>query len=43
VQDRYNELAIEFRDYSVADTENFIKTQIEGWKVLIKATGADQK
>lgn len=40
IQDRYKELAIEFRDYSVADTEDFIKRQIEGWKSLITETGS---
>lgn len=40
VQARYEELAIEFRDYSVEETENFIREQIEGWKGLIEATGS---
>ena len=43
VQDRYNELAIEFRDYSVAETHDFIAEQIQGWKGLIEATGAGKK
>ncbi len=40
VKDRYAELAIEFRDYSVADTVAFIERQISGWKAMIEATGS---
>ncbi|MEJ8573997.1 tripartite tricarboxylate transporter substrate binding protein [Microbaculum marinum] len=40
VQDRYEELAIEFRDYDVAQTEDFIQRQINGWKTLIDETGS---
>jgi tripartite-type tricarboxylate transporter receptor subunit TctC len=40
VKDRYAELAIEFRDYSVDDTVAFIERQINGWKALIQETGS---
>jgi tripartite-type tricarboxylate transporter receptor subunit TctC len=40
VKDRYAELAIEFRDYSVSDTVAFIERQINGWKAMIEATGS---
>lgn len=40
VMDRYDELAIEYRDYSVADTVAFIERQIAGWKTLIEETGS---
>lgn len=40
IKDRYKELAIEFRDYSVAETVGFIERQIDGWKSLVKETGS---
>lgn len=40
ITDRYEELAIEFRDYSVDETTAFIETQIEGWKALVAETGS---
>ena len=40
IQARYEELAIEFRDSSVEQTEAFVAEQIAGWKALIEATGA---
>lgn len=40
IQERYEELAIEFRDYSVEETETFIERQINGWKSLIEETGS---
>lgn len=40
VKDRYAELAIEFRDYSVEDTVAFIQRQINGWKALVEETGS---
>lgn len=40
IKERYEELAIEFRDYSVAETTAFIEQQIEGWKSLVKETGS---
>lgn len=38
IKDRYAELAIEYRDYSVDDTVAFIQRQIDGWKSLIEET-----
>lgn len=43
IQDRYAELAIDFRDYSAADTRDFIARQIAGWKGMLEATGSMKK
>lgn len=40
VKDRFAELAIEFRDYDVAEFSAWIEQQVSGWKALIEATGA---
>lgn len=37
---RYDELAIEFRDYDVAQTREFMEKQVAGWKTLIDQSGA---
>lgn len=37
---RYAELAIEFRDYDVAETRAFMERQVAGWKTLIEKAGA---
>ena len=40
VKARYEDLAIEYRDYSVEETTAFIAEQIAGWKTLIEETSA---
>lgn len=37
---RYAELAIEFRDYDVDETREFMEKQVAGWKTLIEQAGA---
>lgn len=39
-KDRFAELAIEFRDYDVAQTRHFMEKQVAGWKTLIERSGA---
>jgi tripartite-type tricarboxylate transporter receptor subunit TctC len=37
---RFDELAIEFRDYDVSQTREFMEKQVSGWKTLIEKAGA---
>jgi tripartite-type tricarboxylate transporter receptor subunit TctC len=37
---RFDELAIEFRDYDVGRTREFMEKQVAGWKTLIEKAGA---
>ncbi|MER8828070.1 tripartite tricarboxylate transporter substrate binding protein [Mesorhizobium sp. M0938] len=37
---RFDELAIEFRDYDVSQTREFMEKQVAGWKTLIEKAGA---
>lgn len=39
-KERYAELAIEFRDYDVAQTREFMERQVAGWKAMIEQAGA---
>jgi tripartite-type tricarboxylate transporter receptor subunit TctC len=41
-RDRYAELEIERRDYSVEETQDFMKRQVNAWSALIKETGGTQ-
>lgn len=40
VQDRYAEVAIEYLDYNVAETQAFMERQSKNWKALIEQTAA---
>ncbi len=41
-KERYAELAIEFRDYDVDQTREFMERQVAGWKALIEQAGASE-
>jgi tripartite-type tricarboxylate transporter receptor subunit TctC len=41
-KERYAQLEIERRDYSVAETKDFMQKQVKGWKALIAEVAGAQ-